>query len=409
MLNEGWDVRNVNVIVGLRSYTSKRKVLPEQVIGRGLRKMFPEEDANVDKSVNVLEVIGPPGLIDILEELETQEGIKFAEFDTDKSLNLTTIFVDETKLNKDIDIPILSSRIVIREFDLSKIDIDSFPALNIPLENKVLEMEYVAVDILEGVERIKRKWDLPVPRDAKSVIAYYTDLILKELKIGSAFVSFYPIVKKYVQEKLFSVRVNIEDPRVLYNLSNPAVQEKLVRFFVDRFKEMTFTEREPEKMDVIKLSDTSPFVWSRQVYPADKCIFNYVPCDNNFEVDFSRFLDRATDVRVFSKIVPKIGFFVEYRDSKGNLRLYYPDFIVETITGEKIIIETKGRVDINVVHKDKRIKIWCEDASNLTGENWSFIRVNQELFEQHRFKSMREIVSSLASGNEYPVSYESKG
>lgn len=31
MLNEGWDVRNVNVIVGLRSYTSKRKVLPEQV------------------------------------------------------------------------------------------------------------------------------------------------------------------------------------------------------------------------------------------------------------------------------------------------------------------------------------------------------------------------------------------
>jgi len=220
------------------------------------------------------------------------------------------------------------------------------------------------------------------------------------LKIGSAFASFYPIVKKYVQEKLFSVRVNIEDPRVLYNLSNPAVQEKLVRFFVDRFKEMTFTEREPEKMDVIKLSDTSPFVWSRQVYPADKCIFNYVPCDNNFEVDFSRFLDRATDVRVFSKIVPKIGFFVEYRDSKGNLRLYYPDFIVETITGEKIIIETKGRVDINVVHKDKRIKIWCEDASNLTGENWSFIRVNQELFEQHRFKSMREIVSSLASGNE---------
>lgn len=54
--------------------------------------MFPEEEANVEKSVNVLEVIGPPGLTELLEELEADEGIKFAEFDTDKSLNFTSIF-----------------------------------------------------------------------------------------------------------------------------------------------------------------------------------------------------------------------------------------------------------------------------------------------------------------------------
>jgi len=152
MLNEGWDVRNVNVIVGLRPYGSKRKVLPEQVIGRGLRKMFPDESADVDHSINVLEVIGPPGLTEILEDLEAEEGIKFAEFDTDRSLNLTTIFVDENKLNRDIDIPVLSSRIVIREFDLSETDIDSLSALNIPLENKVLEMEYVAV--FQGMQKV---------------------------------------------------------------------------------------------------------------------------------------------------------------------------------------------------------------------------------------------------------------
>jgi len=221
MLNEGWDVRNVNVIVGLRSYTSKRKVLPEQVIGRGLRKMFPEEDANIDKSVNLLEVIGPPGLIDVLEELEAQEGIKFAEFDTGKSLNLTTIFVDENKLDKDIEIPILSPRISIREFQLEEVEVDKLPSLAIPLENKILEMEYVAIDMLKGMEVIKRKWDLPVPQDSKSVIAYYTDQILKQLKIGGAFASFYPLVKKYVIEKLFSEKVDLDDPRVLYKLSYP--------------------------------------------------------------------------------------------------------------------------------------------------------------------------------------------
>ena len=395
MLNEGWDVRNVNVIVGLRSYTSKRKVLPEQVIGRGLRKMFPEEDANIDKSINVLEVIGPSGLIDILEELETQEGIKFAEFDTGKSLNLTTIFVDENKLDKEICIPILSPRIYIREFYLDEVEIDRLPSLSIILENKVLEMEYIAVDMLKGIEVIKRKWDLPVPQDSKSVISYYTDQILKQLKIGSAFASFYPLVKKYVIEKLFIEKVELDDPKVLYKLSSPEVQEQLIKLFVSAFKDMTFIEREPEKKDFIKLSDTRPFVWSKFVHLANRCIFNYIPCDNDFEVDFAKFLDRAEDVTAFSKIVPKIGFFVEYRDSNGNIRLYYPDFILLTERKEHIIIETKGIKDVEVEHKDKRIRIWCEDATNLTGKKWLFIRVDQEDYEKYRFNSIKELISTI--------------
>jgi len=395
MLNEGWDVRNVNVIVGLRSYTSKRKVLPEQVIGRGLRKMFPEEDANVERSINVLEVIGPPGLIDILEELEAQEGIKFAEFDTGKSLNLTTIFVDGNKIDKDIEIPILSPRILIKEFQLNEIEIDKLPSLAIPLENQILEMEYIGIDMLEGMEVIRRKWDLPVPQDSKSVIAYYTDQILKQLKMGGAFATFYPIVKKYVIEKLFSERVNLNDPRVLYKLSSPEVQEKLIKLFVEAFKEMTFIEKEPEKKDFIKLSNTRPFVWSKMVYPANRCIFNYVPCDNDFEVEIAKFLDRAEDVSAFSKIVPKIGFFVEYKDSDGNLRLYYPDFVVLTGNNEYFIIEAKGREDVDVEHKDKRIKLWCEDATNLMTSKWSFKRIDQKDFEKYTFRSLKELISTL--------------
>jgi len=393
MLNEGWDVRNVNVIVGLRSYTSERRVLPEQVIGRGLRKMFPEENANPDRSINILEVIGPPGLIEILEELETQEGIKFAEFDTRGTLNLTTVFVDENKLDKDIEIPILSPRIFIREFCLSEVEIDKLPSLGVVLENKILKTEYVAIDMLKDVIVIERKWDLPVPQDSKSVIAYYTDQILKQLKIGSAFASFYPLVKKYIVEKLFTEKVDLDDLRVLYKLSSPEVQEQLINLFVNAFKDITFTEREPEKKDTVKLSDTKPFVWSKLVYPANRCIFNYVPCDNDLEVEFAKFLDRADDVVAFSKIVSKIGFFVEYRDSDGNLRLYYPDFVVITNKDEHIIIETKGREDVDVEHKDKRIRLWCEDATNLMRSKWLFIRVAQEDFEKYRFKSIKELVS----------------
>jgi type III restriction enzyme len=41
MLKEGWDVRNVTTIVGLRAYAALSNILPEQTLGRGLRKMYP--------------------------------------------------------------------------------------------------------------------------------------------------------------------------------------------------------------------------------------------------------------------------------------------------------------------------------------------------------------------------------
>jgi type III restriction enzyme len=179
-------------------------------------------------------------------------------------------------------------------------------------------------------------------------------------------------------------------------LSSPEVQEKLIGLFVNMFKEMTFIEREPEEMDTIKLSDTRPFVWSRPVYSADRCIFSYVPCDNNFEIDFAKFLDRAEDIKAFSKIVPKIGFFVEYKDSEGNFHpAYHPDFVIKTIENQFFVIETKGRVDVDVEYKDKRIKQWCEDATALIGNKCSFARVNQEEFERYKFKSIEELIFTL--------------
>lgn len=54
MLREGWDVRNVCVIVTLRSLTAKAKILPEQALGRGLRRMTPPGSGH-DERVVVIE------------------------------------------------------------------------------------------------------------------------------------------------------------------------------------------------------------------------------------------------------------------------------------------------------------------------------------------------------------------
>lgn len=41
------------------------------------------------------------------------------------------------------------------------------------------------------------------------------------------------------------------------------------------------------------------------------------------------------------------------------------------------LIETKGREDIDVQHKDRAAKIWCENATMLTETPWVYIKVPQ--------------------------------
>ena len=66
MLKEGWDVRNVTTIVGLRAYSAKSNILPEQTLGRGLRKMYP---GGVEEYVSV---VGTNAFMDFVESIQAE-------------------------------------------------------------------------------------------------------------------------------------------------------------------------------------------------------------------------------------------------------------------------------------------------------------------------------------------------
>src|SRR5262249_26582283 len=126
-----------------------------------------------------------------------------------------------------------------------------------------------------------------------------------------------------------------------------------------------------------KLSDTEPFPFSSPTFPASKTVFNLVAADNNFEREFAKFLEDAKDVVSFAKLPSKFGFAIEYTDSANNLRYYEPDFVAVDSNGDHFLIETKGREDIDVAHKDRAAAIWCENATLLTGTPWHYIKVPQ--------------------------------
>ena len=79
MLREGWDVRNVTVVLGLRPFTAKAEILPEQVIGRGLRLMT---QIGPDRT-QTLEVLGTRNLLNVLRDQLEAEGVGVATTKTD--------------------------------------------------------------------------------------------------------------------------------------------------------------------------------------------------------------------------------------------------------------------------------------------------------------------------------------
>jgi len=74
----------------------------------------------------------------------------------------------------------------------------------------------------------------------------------------------------------------------------------------------------------------------------------------------------------------QFGFSIEYTDNNANLRYYYPDFVVKNDLGEMWLVETKGQESLEVAFKDRAAKLWCENATKLTGEQWKYVKVPQK-------------------------------
>lgn len=388
MLREGWDVQNVTVVVGLRPYTSKANILPEQTIGRGLRLMF--RGSQRGGYTERVDVIGNNAFINFVEQLEREEEMQLETFRVGKDkLEIVTIMPDPSKLDKDIAIPVLSPILArkksladeIAALDISKLDCPRLPRKE--TSDEVQKFHYEGYDFLTLEKLIERDYKLPEIQTAQEVIAYYAKRIAQDLKLPSQFAALVPKVREFLSQKAFGDRVNLDDPAILKAISSNVAQYVTVQTFVKALRALIVQELEPKLIHAgRKLSETPPFPYSRLTLSARKTVFNRVACDNEFEKRFAHFLESAQDVSAFAKLPEQFGFAIEYTDSVGNLRYYEPDFVAVLSNGSHYVIETKGREDPDVSHKDRAARLWCENATRLTGTVWAYLKVLQSDFEK---------------------------
>lgn len=399
MLREGWDVQNVTVVVGLRPYSAKANILPEQTIGRGLRLMFRNMTDSYQERVDI---IGNKAFMEFVEDLEKLEDLKFETFQIGKDkLKILTVQPEENKEEMDISIPdispLLSRKKSLAE-EITAIDVMKFNINKLPLKGKEIsdtkKFIYEGRDILTDEKLLEREYTIPQAQTAEEVIGYYARRITQNIKLPSQFAVLAPKVRDFFERKAFGQTVDLNDPNVIKAISSNIAGYVVIKEFEKALRELVVEQKDPKLLSANRfLSSTPPYPTSKKVLKAKKTIFNYTPCDNEYEYDFAKFLDQSDDIVSFAKLPEQFGFCIQYTDTLANIRNYFPDFIAIHKDGSRWIIETKGREDVEVKLKDNAAINWCNTATELTKENWNYLKVLQKEFEQLHPDSFEELLA----------------
>ena len=399
MLKEGWDVRNVTTIVGLRAYSAKSYILPEQTLGRGLRCMYP--GSGVEESVSV---VGTDAFMEFVESIRA-EGVELERKEMGVGTKPQAPLVIEVDTEKDlekldIEIPILTPRIYREYKNLADLDEQALGHQHVIYQEFSEEQQREIVFKYMTSDEISHTTDLgsAVVADYRSVIGFFTQTIMKDLRLVSGYDVLYGKVKAFVREALFDQVVDLESPNTLRNLSEVVATKIVIESFKKGINALTVRDKgDAEIRDTIKLRQVRPFVVKDQRYVVPKkSVFNKIIGDQGFELRFASFLEGASDVEAFAKNYLAVGFKLDYVKANGDISNYIPDFFVRTTDKRVVIVETKGLEEIDLPQKMTRLRQWCEDVNRVQSDViYDFVYVDEEGFERYKPTTAAQLLGSF--------------
>lgn len=398
MLKEGWDVRNVVVIVPLRALVSQ--ILPEQILGRGLRRMEPYNN----QWDEYLIVIEHPKF----EQLWRAE-IAAGELDVDfvpiskARPPIHALAADPGKLDYDIEIPVLEGGIVKRTPDVNQLDVSKLPSRLFKLSDvPTPHILYKEKDLLTS--RIMREEILAFDYtdDFDVFLTYMTRAITRKAGIAPLFSELVPRVEDYVLNYLFAAQPDPKDKEHVKKMNDPRIRERVLDIFQKELMRLSIERKPVIIVGTLKISESPTLHTSKSeeyLYKPIKSVFNMLPADSRYEMEFMRYLDSQDQVISFVKVVKEmIPMRILYYDQVGFVRYYVPDFIVRTDDGA-YIIETKGKeLDLlpNVRLKDKAAEEWCRNSSEMAGTPWSYVKVLSNEFQAAKHLPLDEMLKSAS-------------
>jgi len=404
MLREGWDVRNVTTIVPLRPYNSPAGILPEQTLGRGLRRMTPPGQAN-----EVVAVIEHEAFARLYRDELAQEGLPLEIVEADKVPATTvSIYPDLKKHGLDIAIPRLTSGNrtlpVLGPIALDEVReaFRRYPALPIGSTGPD-SVQYEGRHLITGEVVEHMKVHLTLLESGYGAIAFFEQELEHLCKVRGTHAVLAPLLERFLEEILFGQKVSLFDERVVKRLGQPDVREYIRETFVPLIRSRIVQQQtRVASAPPVRLSEWRPFqvtVSERHpVQQSEKTLFNLIPCNRSLETAFSILCDKAEDVSAFAKNAGPQALRIDYLSAAMRPALYTPDFFVRTRDGRHYLVETKGQVDRDVPLKARAAIEWCRASS--AKDKWDYLYVPDAVFQRYNGSTIAELsrvcVPSLA-------------
>jgi type III restriction enzyme len=400
MLREGWDVRNVTTIVPLRPYSAKSGILPEQTLGRGLRRMFPLGD-----TPEMVTVVHHPAFRKLYEEELAQEGLDIAVLPLREAFKQTvTIFVDRDKKpveELEIEIPLISDAVETTA-ELQGLTFDEvkqyfqqrFQPLPIGRKKEGL-IEYKERHLFTDEIVARMQLDAGLLTNTWSAAGYFAQMLGRACRVSNPHQVLTPLIEEFLSKVLFEREVDLYSGEVDHRMRDADVLEYVRATFTPLILAKTVRKKERRRISQgVRLSTWKPYqatsTTDRPAVTAQRTMFNLVPCENEFGQAFADFCDFASDVAAFARNAGPQKLMIDYLKPDGHRALYVPDYLVRLTSGDYLLCELKGREDALVPAKARAAVEWCKAASK--GKvKWRYLYVPYHLFQQSAAGAMEEL------------------
>jgi type III restriction enzyme len=403
MLKEGWDVRNVKVIVPLRPCDSR--TLTEQTLGRGLRKMHPpliEDDGSALMTEEELYVIEHPSFAAILNQIKD-----LVEEKTSKEIDHRPDYVavtphPEAEEREAVDVRLVrleGMRHGAREWR-QDLDVNRLPALTprLPWQEEIdgTLIQTWLKKALENAEEEGQRFTLsaePSYRDFDHIVELaYAIPLLRELRVGFQHkTAVKDVVKEFLERKTFAIPAGLpvrfdeivsagQAAIALGNLARGEVVEGVKRALLTPLHDVIQASLRAATADLsVRHASQIGGYQAIKLHILEhlkKSPFRLAATANPEELRVATLLDSARDVVgwVYNHR-HGVGYSIPY-DWQGHTAHYFPDFVVRAKWGEvfhNFIIEVKGRLDDKDKEKAKRGRRWCEILTEHDDEPWHYI------------------------------------
>ncbi|MGB8930821.1 MAG: hypothetical protein WCC48_06180 [Anaeromyxobacteraceae bacterium] len=403
MLKEGWDVRNVKVIVPLRPCDSR--TLTEQTLGRGLRKMHAPEiddDGAALLKKEELFVIEHPSFAAVLQQIQD-----LIEEKSSDEIDHPREYVAIPPLKEEKDREAVDVRLVRLEgvkhgahdwradFDVKKL-----PGLTPRLPwQEHLDATLIQTWLKKALEKAEEEGQTftlsaePSYRDFDHVVEQaYAIPILRELKVGYQHkTAVKGVVQEFLETRTFNLPAGLpvsfekvieagNGAIALGNLARAEVVKGVRDALLAPLNEAIKASHQAAKADLSerKASGIGGYQALKQnvLDQLQKSPFQRAATANADELRVAALVEGAKDVVgwVYNHRTG-VGYSIPYM-WQGRSARYFPDFIARAKWGtvfHNFIIEVKGRLDDKDKEKARRGQHWCEILTEHDTEPWHYL------------------------------------